>query len=71
MTRAALEKSVEDFLKARFDRLGVATSRNYPAHAGHTVEEGEVRHFDAVFLEMDVHCSCGVKLVLTREMLDG
>lgn len=42
----------------------------FPEHIGHTKKEGEEKYFDAMFVSCDFHCSCGEKLVMTREMTE-
>lgn len=43
----------------------------FKKHKTHTQAEGDVEYFDAMFLSLNLNCSCGKILNVTREMIEN
>jgi len=54
----------------REENLAELARKNYPGHDDHKMQSGEWDYFDAMFVSVDMECSCGEKLKVTREMTE-
>jgi len=57
-------------LKEETTRQKNLVAKHYPEHIKHLQKEGAWHYFDAMFVSMDLLCSCGETLVIKRDMLD-
>lgn len=61
-------KFIRDKIIASRNRLIKTTKDNHPGHEDHEITEGEWKYFDAMFVSVDMQCSCGQTLKVTRDM---
>lgn len=54
----------------RHNKLIATTKQNFPEHEQHDIQEGEWHYFDAMFVSVDMVCSCGEVLKVTRRMVE-
>jgi hypothetical protein len=63
------KREVIEKYKQEQEKLRNLIKVKFPEHASHTQEEGDCEYFDAMFVSVDMKCSCGETLKITREMI--
>lgn len=62
-------ESIHKKLEEEKAKLKTLIAKHYPEHANHQQEEGDWHYFDAMFVSLELICSCGEVLVIRRDMV--
>lgn len=61
--------SVVANINNRDKKLIEIANKNFPDHQGHNKQIKEYNYFGAMIVNIELDCSCGEVIVVTREML--
>lgn len=68
--KAELAKTCAEISRKEQESEQRMLSKHFPDHITHTQEILDMKHFDAMFIEKTVLCSCGSKFIVDCDMYE-